>query len=105
MSWLHNVGDPFVMVWVNPVCREGECETRTRQEIKEMMDELVPEGHGRISEPRICVEITACRICGKTVGMIRCGRCKGVAYCGREHQRADWKEHKKSGIPKGGEGS
>ena len=70
-----------------------------------MIDELIPEGHGRISEAKIYVEIMACRIYGKTVGMIRSGRCEGVAYCGREHQRADWNEHKKSCIPKGGEGS
>lgn len=100
-SWLHNAGDPFVVVWVNPVCGKGECETWTRQEIKEMMDEFA--GQGNLSDSQMCVEITACRVCGKTEGAMSCGRCRVVAYCGRERQRADWKEHKKSCVLRDGE--
>jgi len=96
MSWLQNVGDPFVAIWVNPVCGKGECETQIRQQVQEMMAEVIAEGQDqRASGPSASVEIMACRICGKTEGTMRCGRCKVAAYCGREHQRADWKVHKK----------
>src|SRR5438045_4158701 len=37
MSWLHKVDDPFVVVWVNPVCNKKECEIRARQQIQDTM--------------------------------------------------------------------
>ena len=33
MSWLQNVEDPFVAVWVNPVCGKDKCETEIRQQV------------------------------------------------------------------------
>jgi hypothetical protein len=103
MSWLQIVEDPFVAIWVNPVCGKGECEIQVRQQVQEMMVEVVAEGQGRrASGPSTSVEIMACRICGKTEGTMRCGRCKVTAYCGRDHQKADWKGHKKSCMPKDG---
>ncbi|KAH7176003.1 hypothetical protein EDB81DRAFT_30866 [Dactylonectria macrodidyma] len=46
-------------------------------------------------------EILSCKVCRKTAGVKRCGRCKAVGYCGKEHQKADWKVHKKICIHKG----
>jgi hypothetical protein len=46
------------------------------------------------------VEIIAYRIYRKTEGTMRCMRCKVAVYYRREHQRADWKMHKASYIPK-----
>jgi MYND finger len=96
MSWLHIVEDPFVAIWVNPECGKDECETQMRQQVQEIMAEVVAEGQGRrVSGPSTSVEIMACRICGKREGAMRCARCKVAAYCGKEHQKADWTMHKK----------
>lgn len=46
------------------------------------------------------LEAKACKICGKTVEIKICSQCKAVAYCGIEHQRKDWKTHKKSCMPR-----
>jgi hypothetical protein len=101
MSWLWNIEDPFVCIWVNPVCGKGRCETQIRQQVQEIMGEVIAEGQGRrASGPSRSVEIMACRICGKTEGTMRCGRCKVAAYCGKEHQRADWTVHKKGCVSK-----
>ncbi|RFU24591.1 hypothetical protein B7463_g11746, partial [Scytalidium lignicola] len=96
MSWLHIVNDPFVNVWVNPICGKGECEIKTRQQIQSMMAIIAGEGQSQgASAPGTTVEIMSCNVCGKTEGIKRCAQCKAVAYCGREHQKADWKAHKK----------
>src|SRR5438105_2600196 len=47
MSWLHIVEDPFVNIWVNPVCAKGECEIQMRQQIQGMMPDFAPENLGR----------------------------------------------------------
>jgi hypothetical protein len=39
-----------------------------------------------------------CAVCGKTIPLKRCSQCKQVGYCCREHQRADWKFHKKACV-------
>ncbi|KAF2175491.1 hypothetical protein K469DRAFT_610470 [Zopfia rhizophila CBS 207.26] len=44
MSWLQNVEDPFVAIWVNPVCGKAECETQIRQQVQEIMAKVVAEG-------------------------------------------------------------
>ncbi|KAI9745918.1 MAG: hypothetical protein M1818_000599 [Claussenomyces sp. TS43310] len=99
MSWLHLVDDPFVNVWVNPVCRKPECEGRTRQKIQDMMELMMGEGQGPVSAgagaARNTVEILPCRVCRKTEATKKCAQCMLVAYCGREHQKADWKVHKR----------
>ncbi|ESK90596.1 egl9-like protein 1 [Moniliophthora roreri MCA 2997] len=41
-------------------------------------------------------EIKSRVVCGKKDNHLsRCSRCKIVAYCNAEHQKADWKQHKK----------
>ncbi|KAH6959925.1 hypothetical protein BKA56DRAFT_599820 [Ilyonectria sp. MPI-CAGE-AT-0026] len=100
MSWLHRAEDPFVGIWVSSVCGKGECETRIRQEIQDTMCAIAQEDPHR--RPSTCMEILPCKVCGKTEGIKRCGRCKVVGYCGKEHQKADWKVHKKICIHKDG---
>ncbi|KAM4063269.1 MYND finger domain-containing protein [Hirsutella rhossiliensis] len=41
-----------------------------------------------------------CRVCGEMAGARRCSRCLAVAYCSRQHQKEDWKVHKKGCKPK-----
>jgi hypothetical protein len=96
MSWLHVVDDPFVSIWVDPVCAKGECEIETRQQIQSMMAAIVGEGENPgASEPSTSVEIIPCKVCGKTEATKKCAQCKVLAYCGKVHQKADWKDHKK----------
>lgn len=39
--------------------------------------------------------VLVCAVCDKREGAKVCQRCKVSAYCGKEHQKADWKAHKK----------
>lgn len=42
-------------------------------------------------------EVKPCKVCGKINGRnSRCSRCGVAFYCGKEHQRLDWKVHKKA---------
>jgi hypothetical protein len=36
----------------------------------------------------------SCAVCGSADAAV-CARCRLVGYCGTEHQRKDWKEHKR----------
>lgn len=36
-----------------------------------------------------------CQLCGKMDNLMICGGCKRTWYCGKEHQKYDWKYHKK----------
>lgn len=106
MSFLHQVDDPFINIYVNPVCRKPECDLKTRQEISDVMAMIgqnpstnrlkanpggpnIPGTEGRIKEGVMC------QVCGQVDGVKRCARCGVVAYCGKEHQVADWKTHKR----------
>ena len=41
-------------------------------------------------------ESRACALCGKHDGrLLQCSGCESVSYCSKEHQKADWKSHKK----------
>ena len=105
-SWLHKVDDPFVIVWVNPICGKGECEIRIRQEVQNIMSEVAQNDQGRkVRGPSASMEVMPCRICGKTEEIRRCGRCRVVGYCGKEHQKEDWEIHKKVCVSKDGKSS
>ena len=87
--------EPFVTVFVDSVCNKCECEMQTRQQIQDMMALIMVDGQGvGARESRNTREILPCRVCGETKA-IKCARCKVVAYYGKEHQKADWKVHKK----------
>lgn len=94
MSWLHIVEDPFVLVWVNAVCGKEGCEMGMRRQIQDLM-RVVGEGGGREDGVRETVEVVRCAVCERVEGAMRCAKCRVVAYCGREHQKKDWKVHKR----------
>lgn len=99
-SWLHNVADPFLNVWVTAACYKGPCEIQLRQSIQTTMQMVAASGESGGSGPEATVELLPCLVCGKTDETKRCARCKVVAYCGREHQKADWASHKQNCAPK-----
>lgn len=96
ISIIQDVDPPFLSVWVHSLCDKAECEARTKKDMDSIMGKL---RRHLLDEMRS--EVKACKVCGKSVGMKRCARCKAVAYCGTEHQRVDWKIHKKFCVPAG----
>ena len=73
---------------------------RTRQQIQDMMALIMGDGQGQGAEEGAgrsgnVMEVLPCKVCGETEKTMKCARCKVVAYCGKEHQKADWKVHKK----------
>ncbi|XP_059393730.1 egl nine homolog 1-like [Carassius carassius] len=52
------------------------------------------EGNSRENE-RLERERQYCELCGKMENLMKCGRCRSSFYCSKEHQRQDWKKHKR----------
>ncbi|XP_067244059.1 egl nine homolog 1b isoform X3 [Chanodichthys erythropterus] len=52
------------------------------------------EGNSRESD-RLERERQYCELCGKMENLMKCGRCRSSFYCSKEHQRQDWKKHKR----------
>ncbi|OAQ60799.1 MYND finger domain-containing protein [Purpureocillium lilacinum] len=93
LSWPNKVDDPVIGVYVCAVCERRECEMGLRQELGVIMGEITAHSSaGSWSQTR---ELVICQVCGKTAGVKKCGGCLVVGYCNKEHQRSDWKEHKK----------
>lgn len=42
----------------------------------------------------VCHYIRVCQVCGDTGSFAHCFGCKEVHYCCRDHQKADWPQHK-----------
>lgn len=40
-------------------------------------------------------KLSGCAVCGISGQLLRCSRCKNILYCSSEHQKLDWKRHKK----------
>lgn len=93
MSWLHHKSDPFIGVWVSPLCSKGACEFAARREITGIMSGL--GGNVMGSGFSTATEILFCKWCGSTQQIKKCGACQMVGYCSKEHQKRSWKEHKK----------
>ncbi|KAM4055600.1 MYND finger domain-containing protein [Hirsutella rhossiliensis] len=72
-----NAAGARIIVWVTSLCGSGQCEVEMRQEMQLMMGEMRQEHETR-----------------HVVQSMRDDR--GLAYCGKEHQKADWKVHKKA---------
>jgi len=79
-----------------------EIDTRLRKEATDILSRQ--DDHGRtnrmdpskvaIMQP-ICTKLQ-CRVCRVgNVQLYKCSGCESVWYCGREHQKHDWKRHKK----------
>ncbi|XP_059610879.1 prolyl hydroxylase EGLN3 [Phlebotomus argentipes] len=39
--------------------------------------------------------VLCCKVCGETANIRRCSKCQVVFYCSQEHQRVDWRSHKR----------
>jgi len=89
--------DPFVNVWVSAVCAQEICEGKVRMDIQDTMALMSSQGGGVEEEGEVesIMEVLPCKVCGKAVDTSKCKQCMVVAYCGKEHQREDWKDHKK----------
>lgn len=101
MSMLHGA-PPRVVVWVTALCGGEQCETEAMQETQLLMQEMRQDkdiGYGTTGSS-VCVEVKICKVCGTTVGVKRCNGCHAVAYCGKEHQKEDWKVHKRACVPR-----
>lgn len=87
-AFLHLDDDPRVHVYTIPICKKKTCREEAIHVNDDIMDKTVAEGVEKLSMGRFCV-------CGKSEGTMRCSRCKVSSYCCQEHQRQDWKAHKK----------
>ncbi|XP_055696365.1 prolyl hydroxylase EGLN3 [Lutzomyia longipalpis] len=45
--------------------------------------------------------VRCCKVCGETANIRRCSKCTQVFYCSQEHQRLDWRSHKRVCHPPG----
>ena len=57
---------------------------------KEEIKKMAKDSNGRIKMKEVC------DFCTKiSPHLQKCGACRSVSYCCKEHQTADWKDHKK----------
>ncbi|KAH7073824.1 hypothetical protein BKA63DRAFT_41061 [Paraphoma chrysanthemicola] len=85
-SYLHLADDPMVYITVVPVCGELACERAARVHMAAMW---------RTHDTPDASRMYACVVCGQTDKLMNCASCKVTMYCGKEHQRTDWKAHKR----------
>jgi hypothetical protein len=100
MPFLHMVEDPSIQIHAIPLCDKAECmrvhQERLAAEPKRIDDRPEVQAY-RASRPgsQNSKIIPTCNICHKSEGAKLCQKCKTIAYCGKEHQKEDWKAHKK----------
>ncbi|KAH8748239.1 hypothetical protein F5883DRAFT_571057 [Diaporthe sp. PMI_573] len=58
-----------------------------------------PDGGLRGPDPGLFAELMSCRVCKKKEGLRECGACHVAGYCRKEHQEADWPNHKAECTP------
>ncbi|CAL1534034.1 unnamed protein product [Lymnaea stagnalis] len=46
--------------------------------------------------PGLRDEVNVCQLCGALENLSLCGGCRGTWYCCKDHQRQDWKVHKRA---------
>lgn len=56
------------------------------------MDPFLISEMRKMQAQSLCCGKVGCR---KKEGLIACGKCRIQRYCGQEHQKGDWKYHKK----------
>jgi hypothetical protein len=78
--------EPYIVVNVLPTCSQKQC----KKEALKMMADIIQEDMSPEN-----LQKTACQVCGVLADNMACGRCKSVLYCGKDHQKQDWKVHKK----------
>ncbi|XP_044718722.1 MYND finger domain-containing protein [Hirsutella rhossiliensis] len=103
ISYLH-AERPFVLVVVSSFCGQEGCEIRARQEMQDTMAEA-GQADGSMGAKQMQgqdAQSTEEGLPGlwRDGGARRCSRCLAVAYCSRQHQKEDWKVHKKGCKPK-----
>jgi hypothetical protein len=76
--------EPYVLMGIVPTCGTPECREGASSLVQMFREEY--RQHDSQS---------ACKVCGKLDGTMRCAKCKEVRYCSVEHQKEDWKKHKK----------
>eukprot|EP01038_Epipyxis_sp_PR26KG_P006327 gene6327-8712_t len=79
-----------------------ETDTRLRSEAEAILSRQNLEGKKEsniaVMQPMYLDE-PQCRICHakntETVKLLKCSVCRSILYCGVDHQKQDWKRHKK----------
>lgn len=85
-----NASNLFVKIDVFTLCPKEECKHGFTKRVQATIDTGEDLDIQRASIAKHCP------ICFANEGLKFCQRCKVTAYCGKEHQKEDWKEHKKS---------
>ena len=60
---------------------------------QEQCERFLEEFECRLGDPLL--QCNHCKACALGKKMLRCSRCKSEYYCDVEHQKKDWKRHKK----------
>ncbi|GAQ93002.1 hypothetical protein KFL_012430010 [Klebsormidium nitens] len=96
-------GEGETILTINKAWVEETLNTRSKagKKVDEESEEPFPdsvEGVADFVEQRRSVPVR-CAVCGKKStsdeALERCSVCRAVCYCSKEHQKSDWKEHKK----------
>ncbi|EFQ85513.1 hypothetical protein CFE70_007784 [Pyrenophora teres f. teres 0-1] len=79
---------PLVRIYVIPLCKKPDCLRMATFINEDIMDRTLEEQKAQVAPGKQCP-------CGISVGTMACAKCRVASYCGREHQKRDYKDHKK----------